>query len=350
MNILFYPFPLKGDPYCGKLMSYLVEDGHKMYSLTEVKRDFSIVRKLDAATFNFFENLGDISYIESMYRTIKKTGFLILLKICGIKIYFTLNNKVPHDDRHSGFGLFLIKFQMRLSDKILLLCKNSKGIVNSYIGKKLADKKYYYIGAPLVEQIRDGYKCTRQETINYLFFGNIKPYKNIELLVDVWKELKLENAMLTIVGKPVDENYGKSVFEHCRGISNVNLQLEYVSDTKLNHLILNSDIVIEAFDLKSGINSATLLRAAALDKTMIITKIPLIYDFGEELVFAYAYTDEQSHRKNLQKQIERVYKIRRESPETLENMGKRLHEKIAEVVPEGKVRRRYSALFREHKE
>ena len=74
--------------------------------------------------------------------------------------------------------------------------------------------------------------------------------------------------------------------------------------------------------LKSGINSATLLRAAALDKTMIITKIPLIYDFGEELVFAYAYTDEQSHRKNLQKQIERVYKIRRESPETLENMGK----------------------------
>lgn len=351
MKIFLCPMPEKDDDYLGKLKIYIDNGSNEFVGIEDLSKNLFQLFRINAASFNFVENIASSNEKKAKVylSAIKYISFMLFLKITGTKIYFTLNNKLPHDCRYDRIGYFMIKMQILLSNTTILLCKNSKDIVEEYVGKRIAKRRCYYVGAPLVEHSKgtDKNQISSPENRNtrFVFFGNIKRYKNIDLLIDSWKELRLENAELVIAGRMESDKYKQLLNRKAENTENLRIIEGYLSNHKLDALIQSATVIVEPFDLKSGINSATLLRAASMKKTMIISEIPLLYDFGKDLFFSYVYNNREEHLEKLKDRMRYVYNLAQNRPEVIIEMGEKLYKRVHEAVSESQVKKRYVSLF-----
>ena len=70
-----------------------------------------------------------------------------------------------------------------------------------------------------------------------LFFGYIKPYKNIEILLNIADLVKDDNIQITIIGSGEDEHYIGKLKEKIDKQSNVKFINEFVSDEEVMSVI-----------------------------------------------------------------------------------------------------------------
>src|SRR5690606_3913275 len=99
-----------------------------------------------------------------------------------------------------------------------------------------------------------------QRSIDYLFFGTIKPYKQVEELLEYWPA----GRTLNILGYCADQHYSS----YLNGIIlrrklAVNWQNEYVDEQELNYALAHTRYVIMPHEDDSMISSGTFYHAAS---------------------------------------------------------------------------------------
>ena len=129
-------------------------------------------------------------------------------------------------------------------------------------------------------------------------FGIIRPYKNIEGGIKAFQNLRLSNAKLLIAGNPSDSNYAEKIRKMCQGDKDIILDLRYISNAMLDHILDISDIVVMPYHGGSSMNSGVMIQSFSEGKTVITPDICMARDMASaKIMYIYKSSLEKTMLK-----------------------------------------------------
>jgi len=111
----------------------------------------------------------------------------------------------------------------------------------------------------------------------FLYFGYIKPYKGVEDLIQAFSQLRDDNAILLIAGKPLDDTIKQEVELLAAIDSRVRTFLRYISDDDIQHFFRAADIV--AFPFQNTQTSGSLMLALSYGCPVIAPAIATLPEY-----------------------------------------------------------------------
>lgn len=263
----------------------------------------------DFFLLNWFETLGGNIKLDYIKKCIK-IFFMVLFRK---KIFWVVHNKQPHtkysDDKSISLSIKLMKKLLKVSTRIIILCEETKNVLSKLCGNNnIYEKKLYKIPHPNYIGIYPNHCITKtQNKLNFLYIGQVNKYKNVDLLINIFNELKDENISLTIAGNCKDKNYIKQLYDL---ISNKNIfcDFRFIPDNEIISYINKSEILVLPYSLDSSLNSGTIFLAFSYKKTVISPLIGTLkeYEKNNSFFYSYEYKTEEEHKTNLLETIKQV--------------------------------------------
>lgn len=278
-----------------------------------------------------------LNWAESHFNSYLKRR-LYLYKLYNVKICWVFHNRVPHDcvDQQQIKNLcWLADF----CDCIVLLSESSRKYLPNY---RKNEKKAVYV--PLIHYIdayprsdRDIRKahCISEESVVFSFLGLLRPYKNIDLIIDAFKELNFPNAFLMIAGMIQDSRFGSELLRQTQINERIIIDLGYVSNGEMEAYLRASDVLILPYNKTSSMNSSALVMAFSYGRTAVIPRIAMAEDLEDEkIAFIYDYSTDEENYKHLKEQMYKAYMAGRRE---LMNLGNKAKEYVGGHNGEGQV-------------
>lgn len=299
--------------YIFNMIGILEEEYHVAGELSGPPNVFGAL-KTKAVFLNWVEDVGLNEWMK-----IK----LIFYKIFGSKIIWVFHNKYPHDAAINKVSTSNMNWLARHSNIIMLHSKSSRAYIPDFARN---GKKAVYVPHILynVQKKKTDTKALKEkygigeDDFVFTIFGRIRPYKNIENGIEVFKNMRMQNAKLLIAGTPTDIKYARQIKNLCKENNNIILDLRYLSDSKLDTIIDLSDVILLTHKSTSSMNSGVMIQAFSRGKTVIAPDICMARDLVK-YDFFYMY------RKSLGKAMMRSYK---NGKDINKHMGKMAQEYI----------------------
>lgn len=228
-------------------MGFLVQD---MEEITAIK---SNARRGELAVINWLEDSPcyENSFFKSFktfVRTIKKA---VLLKRRTKKVFWIRHNYRPHD-RNLGqtFSRILTWLFTLLDFHVLVLESTFEG--------DLVLHPLYVTDEEASEIIKKISTSQSEKPDKVLFFGAIKPYKNLHVALDTWPQ----DLPLLIIGKCSDKSYFEKLLKIVddKGLK-VTLKNTFLSKEDLEELLLDYSYILIPHQDKTIISSGTFYHA-----------------------------------------------------------------------------------------
>ncbi|MEE3410069.1 MAG: glycosyltransferase [Treponema sp.] len=292
--------------------------------------------KIDAFILNWFETLGKGYRLEYLKKILK----LFLFRVFRKKVFWVVHNRAPHQSKNGRskvdeYSRRLMKALLKRSYKIIVLCDETSSVLQDLSGRMdLYESKIVkiphpnYIGA--YEESKSTAACPsiNNRKVKFLFIGAVKPYKNIDLLVDCFNQLDGKNAQLLICGKCYDSNYEAELKSKITN-PNIRCDFRFVPDQDLVQLICQNDILILPYSMASSLNSGTIILAFSNHKTVISPLIGTLKEYKDKNFFySYEYDSQEDHKACLLKQINTVLADVKKNPDCLAQKGKIVYDEV----------------------
>jgi glycosyltransferase involved in cell wall biosynthesis len=202
-------------------------------------------------------------------------------RLVGLKVVWVAHNVRPHDARNvspeSGADF------LQLLDGVIYLSNSSRAEVLkahsilSAVPSLVTTHGHYRsimtspprLPRPLATPIR------------LLHFGNIRPYKNVELLVSCVRALPAESVHLTVVGKADDADLNRTLRDLANGADHIELDLrpDYLSEVHLEAILDQADAVVLPY--KDILNSGTALFSLSRNRPLLAPRIGSLPELQE---------------------------------------------------------------------
>lgn len=328
-TIGFYPYKPFDDDYCGMMQGFLSQK-YRIIDYTHIRDGVISVNEISCIYLNWLEGYMQDSDF-AILREAKKSG---------TKIVWVFHNKAPHDLDIKETIILQIKFLIEISDLIILHSKNSKKYLDSYT-TGYNNNKVYYIPHPDFMDIyyrgvnlRD--KFGLGDNFVYLIQGNLAHYKNLELLIDIFKDLNKEisDISLIIAGREDQVGYADMLRERA-GNDSIIIVNKRISSIEMGSFLEACDVMVLPYAYESSMNSGVMIMSFSYGKTVIIPDISMADDFDEQLIYKYHYDNDLDHRKKLYDEMLRAFKDGRN---TVRNKGEELREIIKQYYSKEYVR------------
>lgn len=262
------------------------------------KRKILSLRKYDYVWLNWFENLSAQNKFKDFF---SKILTLLILKIMRIKIISTFHNREPHESKNSFLDRVLFASTFRLSNRIIVLSSDSNPILSEKFGSSIL-KKVKLIPHPTYDCIPKT-SHDAKDNFSILFFGHLRPYKNIELILDVAKANTDIN--FTIAGQPLNREYKEELRQKADDIPNVTLNTSFLSSNEIDELIDRNTILLLPYNLRSSLNSGVVIHAICKGINMIVPRIGTVNQLeNKDQIFSYLYETDSDHFKKINQMIE----------------------------------------------
>lgn len=270
MNVLFLPY-YDDNPYQDELSRGLEQQGVHV-----VTGDYTEpLPVLQAVAEHGLPDVIHLHWAHSLLVTKDRTTSLLLAlrlflelavaRAMGVRIVWTVHNRLQHDRRFPRLEARLRGYLARVCDDI---------IVHGYAARQ-AVMDTYGLAPNHAESIHvvphgsyvDCYEntSTRQsareelgvdpDATVFLFFGNIRPYKNVPALVRAFRELEDDDARLLVVGRPPDEDEARrELVEACDRDDRVSTEFGFIPEAEIQLYMNAADAVVLPFEkvLTSG--------------------------------------------------------------------------------------------------
>lgn len=257
----------------------------------------------------------------TIVKSVKFICELLLLKSFGIKIIWTVHNIVDHEGKFKSTELFFNKLLIKLCDKLIVHCQSAKTEIMKMYDKEDSSIEVIphgsYIG--LYENMITREDARRKLNIDIddkviLYFGQVRPYKGIPELIDVFKRLKDEKCKLLIVGKPLNDEIRENIINSCIGNSNIINILKFVPDDDIQIYMNAADVVVLPF--KDILTSGSAILSMSFGRPIIIPISGCMSDtIDEKWNFMYSRTEEDGLFKAIRRSLNMEVA-------SLDNMGK----------------------------
>ena len=290
MHVSMMPDYRKDNPYQQLLANALNEHGVKVHFPFGYKRIFPIFRNMgecDNLHLHWLDPFLGHShniFIKTIY-TLKFFIDIILVKLSGKQITWTVHNLISHDSEFYSLQLITYRFMAYLANSIIVhsqstiepVCKMYKINDNNKV-HVIAHGHYKDAYPPSIpkEQAYQKLKISTFSGKTYLFFGMIRPYKGLENLILQWNNFNHDgNNLLIIAG-----NGSKEYLDTLRALTlhspNIRLDLRFIEDSEIPHYFSSADFVVLPF--KQMLTSGSLLLALSYEKPVIAPATPFIVE------------------------------------------------------------------------
>ena len=300
--IAYYPYSYSANAYHGMIQE-MISERYSVVDYNDLKKGIFQPKEIDAIYLNWIEDIMDESDKEMLIHFISN----------GVKVIWVFHNRVSHDSCKTKKCKENILFLIHNVSDIIVLSHASVRYLYEYVEDLEKDKVHYlphqeYIGNYGV--LEDKKLKATLDKAEFVFgcFGNIRPDKNIELLIKAFKNFEYnQNCILLIVGS-IDSNNYLEYLEDLKGDNkNIILIPMRIPDYMMNFYVQLADVVLLPYDLKSCMNSGVMLLAFTNKRTVICSNICMVKEFSEELLYIYSYLDEKDHINKISLQMERAY-------------------------------------------
>lgn len=221
---------------------------------------------------------------------------VLLVRLAGVRVVWTLHNLVPHETRFPRLDLWCRRILCRLSDAVIV--HGTSGEVQARTVLKCPANRIAIIPHG---HYRDVYArpiaCHKaRQSLGlpagarvFLFFGMIRPYKGLEQLLRVWRTLGFHDACLVIAGRCLDPQFGREIADLARNTFQVRLVPQFIPDAEIPKYFSAADVVVLPFVQVQ--TSGSLLLAMSYGKPTIAPRlgdIPEALRGADDLLFEAA--------------------------------------------------------------
>jgi beta-1,4-mannosyltransferase len=284
-TILFYPDWKSINPYQSCLAKGLCRVGYTVNMIN--KLNIFDILKFNPMVFHLHwvsHNASGRNMILASIRLISVVFKIILVKMFGIRIVWTVHNLTSHEAKYPYLELLLGKTLAYISDAVIVHTKYAKKIIiNEYKINK--ESKIHVIP-------HAGYQDDYVNTVNKidarehlgieknkfvcLYFGQVRDYKGIDKLIDVFKIIEDNKVLLIMAGKPANNETKLAVEHKTINLPNIRLFLEYIKDNDVQYFMNAADVVILPFN--KILTSGSLMLAMSFGKAVITPRIGAVTD------------------------------------------------------------------------
>lgn len=227
-------------------------------------------------------------------------GELLLLKLLGINIVWTVHNIVSHESNFQSLELFIVKRLNRLWNGIIVHTPSAKNEVIDTYGVESSQIRVIPHGNYIdyYENVIDKTLARKQLQISdddlvFLFFGRIRPYKGIPELIDAFQKLNYSNSKLLIVGKPLNRKIAVAIENKCKGDNQIKTKFKCILDNEIQIYMNSADVVVLPY--RKILTSGAIILAMSFGKPIIAPAKESICDIlDSEGSFLYKPLDNNS--------------------------------------------------------
>ncbi|MEO9945211.1 glycosyltransferase [Paraglaciecola sp.] len=218
------------------------------------------------------------------------------LKKRGVKIVWTIHNKLSHQSLNKNRELLIRRQFCRLADQVIIHSTEAMKLVTKLYEYPLQQKaKVIFHGNydncyPKPSATKDSLRKSlniKPDVINILYFGSIRPYKGVDNLIDCFNSIEstLENSSLTLAGGVSDANYKNELSEKVKLNSKIVANFEFLPEQQLVDQITAADIVVIPF--ADTLTSGSTILAMTLGKPLILPEKAKVFGCVPELGVKY---------------------------------------------------------------
>lgn len=168
-----------------------------------------------------------------------------LLKRRGIRIVFICHNLVDHDS--GALKAAISRWVLDMADAYLVHSSEHRDVLLvARPGISVAQHPIPVYG----HYPKAGHKLAKRGRLELLFFGFIRPYKGLDVLVEAMRQLDDTDVHLTVIG----EHWGdpSTLLEQLSTYPNIEAHLRYMSDEEAADYFERADFVILPYRAATG--------------------------------------------------------------------------------------------------
>lgn len=282
MKVVFIPDTRDRNLYQTNLSSSLSDQGAQIYfgdniiqTIVEHKPDI-----LHIHWPNYFM-IAD-NKLMTIFKSTRFVSGLLLLRLFGTKIIWTVHNIADHERRSNYLELLFDKLLVKSCNKLIAHCPSAKVEIEKIYGKNssievIPHGNYigYYKNTITTSEARNKLGIN-EEDIVFLYFGQIRSYKGVPELISTFKKLNSDNAKLLIVGKPLNDEIATDILDDCKGDKRIMCILEFIPDDDIQIYMNAADIVVLPY--KDILTSGAAILSISFGRPIIAPAIKCIRD------------------------------------------------------------------------
>ncbi len=222
--------------------------------------------------------------------------FLLLLKLKGSRLVWTIHNFGKHEKNQQGFELFIHRIIAKLADGIIAHSKVAKKIVTEKYRLANSAAKIHiiphgnYLGNYPDDLSRTQARAAQQLTddnIAFLFLGQIRQYKGVPELISAFTKISPDNGRLIIAGRPFDLQTETELDRLVKQSDDIQFQPGFVPNEMVQQYMKAGDVVV--FPFRDILTSGSILLAMSFGKAIIVPALESLEEIiavGGAITFA----------------------------------------------------------------
>ena len=203
----------------------------------------------------------------------------LVLRARGTRVVWMMHNLQPHEKDHPISAALFPRWFPRLCTHVIALTAHGLHAARQ-LYPALRNKPSAIVPHG---HYRDVYRDTptraaarsrlglAPDRFTFLYFGNIRRYKNVPALIRTFRELQERDVQLVVAGLPVLGMKVEDLQAHAGGDDRIHLHLRFVPDEEVALYLAAADRVVLPFD--SILNSGSVLLALSLNRTVMAPRL-----------------------------------------------------------------------------
>jgi beta-1,4-mannosyltransferase len=289
MKVLMLPDYSRSNPYQRELVNALGEYGVYVtlcsFNVLPLLRAVWFCGKPDVLHLHWTDGfIVAGNWPKTILKTLRFMVELLIVKVLGIKIVWTVHNLSNHEKINSSYENFVNRILIRFYDQVIVHCVAAqKSAAQSYhLDNRFTNKVHviphgHYIDCYENIVTRHDARIKLEydkDAILFLFFGSIRPYKGIYELIDTFCKIENSRARLLIVGNPSNDATRKELINRCEADGRINIYLHYVPENEIQIYMNAADVAV--FPYTDILTSGSVLLAMSFGKAIIVPRIGCI--------------------------------------------------------------------------
>jgi glycosyltransferase involved in cell wall biosynthesis len=265
----------RGNPYLILLAQSLRDLGHDVTFVQQCSPQWLWLNRSTTDVLHFhwvqyFYNSSrkEISTLWAIFFFFK----LILAKMFGYRIVWTVHNLLPHERCPGPADHIARRSLILLADALVVHCRAAGTAVTRTFHRKRNIQViphghyiHWYAGDLSREDARSLLHIPPEEYV-YLYFGFIRPYKGVETLIETFKTLP--SGYLVIAGRPCDAATEKAIRDRTERHARIRLSLGFIPDDQVQGLFACADAIVLPFT--DVLTSGSAILALSMGKPVIV--------------------------------------------------------------------------------
>ncbi len=234
------------------------------------------------------------SAVGTLARGVRLLLEVLILRLFGVRVVWTLHNLQNHDRRYVRLERWLTRAFVRLADRVI-----THGPTAERLGRAaFADRRRgrwvviphgSYIGCYTDRITRPEARAQLglpPDDLVFLFFGRIQPYKGVLDLIAAFRAANLPDTRLVIAGRPADADADQLLAKAVAGCEAIAYRPGFVPDDDVQTLMRAADVV--ALPFRDILTSSSVVLAMSFGRAVIapaIGCVPETVAAGHELLY-----------------------------------------------------------------